>query len=830
MSHELNQNQSNEQSQQSPRYSLKNFEKKDISEYPYPNKEIESLCTDFVCNLFNINPKSYESYGQNNFGVRKISENKIELKSENSPKKYSIESSPISIHKNQEKENLNNNNINNNNKNNNSSKSESNYDESDKENNSYLSNTSRNIKIVSNNVNNISNDNMKNICKDFIEDIFAQENEKYTKFNKYGDELNKIGLSEININNNININNINNNINNKNDFKITPEKVKYLMEHKKDIIIIQKNWKTFYDVNRFKLLKYKTLIIQNFYRKYLIKKYNLPSNFYYNDKFLKMQTELYEETYKKNLNILFPSLFMDKSDLNEFASNMLEMANNPIHNPYDSGKIFLFAKILDFDMMIDTNECYETLWASIYDSIYTKCLQINDPIQLISLGSQHTICVTNKGKVYTFGWNNYGQCGVPINSTIVLKSELENNRLINVNKFNELDLKILNRIDGVKIPQIDEIILSNSITCGEDYTLIVDQEGKLWAFGLNLNGQLGLGHCEQIDKPSEVVIENNYSDNNNNKNSQKNSNMNSQNNINNSANKKNNNNNNIKKKLNLVKSAGYINFCTTEEGNIYMWPWGDQEGNVHYTPKKFYLSPLQEKEKVTSIACGNNFCLMLNNNGMVYSMGKSNKYGELGVGDFSPRYAPTPLQFFFLNKERINQISCGFKHSVAKSTTGRVYTWGCGCKGQLGQDNYNNMSIPGFVGFEDPFMKIIQVSAGFRSTFFLSENRKVYACGCNGTISMEKTPILFDIVDKVPEMSLEQNYSVVRINNTWCKSFSIFYATVADTTTMKLSPVRINNILNNLASKWVNDNINPPYIDTIENYFPVNIMKKPKKN
>ena len=837
MSHELNQNQSNEQSQQSPRYSLKNFEKKDISEYPYPNKEIESLCTNFVCNLFNINPKSYESYGQNNFGVRKISENKIELKSENSPKKYSIESSPISIHKNQEKENLNNNNINlnnninnNNNKNNNSSKSESNYDESDKENNSYLSNTPRNIKIVSNNVNNISNDNMKNICKDFIEDIFAQENEKYTKFNKYGDELNKIGLSDININNNININNINNNINNKNDFKITPEKVKYLMEHKKDIITIQKNWKTFYDVNRFKLLKYKTLIIQNFYRKYLIKKYNLPSNFYYNDKFLKMQTELYEETYKKNLNILFPSLFMDKSDLNEFASNMLEMANNPIHNPYDSGKIFLFAKILDFDMMIDTNECYETLWASIYDSIYTKCLQINDPIQLISLGSQHTICVTNKGKVYTFGWNNYGQCGVPINSTIVLKSELENNRLINVNKFNELDLKILNRIDGVKIPQIDEIILSNSITCGEDYTLIVDQEGKLWAFGLNLNGQLGLGHCEQIDKPSEVVIENNNSDNNNNKNSQKNSNMNSQNNINNSANKKNNNNNNIKKKLNLVKSAGYINFCTTDEGNIYMWPWGDKEGNVHYTPKKFYLSPLQEKEKVTSIACGNNFCLMLNNNGMVYSMGKSNKYGELGVGDFSPRYAPTPLQFFFLNKERINQISCGFKHSVAKSTTGRVYTWGCGCKGQLGQDNYNNMSIPGFVGFEDPFMKIIQVSAGFRSTFFLSENRKVYACGCNGTISMEKTPILFDIVDKVPEMSLEQNYSVVRINNTWCKSFSIFYATVADTTTMKLSPVRINNILNNLASKWVNDNINPPYIDTIENYFPVNIMKKPKKN
>ena len=804
---------SKQQSQQkTPRDSDKQLETFDVMNYVYKNKEIEEVCNNFVDTLFLVNPKSYESFGGNNFGKKNVVNvnNKKDLKSENSEKKYSLEGSPMQESKHEENKidkndsgslkeiniEKNYNNI-----------SKSNADgESDKENNSLSSNTKNNEK-------------MSNICKDFIDEIFSQENERYANGRNKGDELNIVGIIEHTKSKKSELSNTSNkktneqNKVNKNSFKITPEKVKYLMEHKKEIIKIQKNWKTYYDVNRFKLLKYKALIIQNFYRKYLIKKYNLPSNFYYNDKFLKMQTELYEDTYKKNLNILFPSLFMDKSDLNEFASNMLEMANNPVHSPYDSGKIFLFAKILDFDMMIDTNECYETLWASIYDSIYTRCLQNNDPIQLISLGSQHTICVTNKGKVYTFGWNNYGQCGVPINSTVVLKSELEDNRLININKFNELELRILNRIDGVKIPQIDEIILSSSITCGEDYTLIVDQEGKLWSFGLNLNGQLGLGHCDQIEKPTEVII-----DNDENKTIQKN--------INPNPSKTNVKKQNKKNRFNSVKSAGYINFCTTEEGSIYMWPWGDHEGNLHYSPKRFFLS--SPHEKVTSVACGNNFCLILNNNGMVYSMGKSNKYGELGVGDFNPRYGPTPIEFFYLNKERINQISCGFKHSVAKSSTGRVYTWGCGCKGQLGQDNYNNMSIPGFVGFEDPFMKIIQISAGFRSTFFLTENRKVYACGCNGTISMEKKPILFDIVDKVPEMSLEQNYSIVRINNTWCKSFSIFYATVADTTTMKCSPVKINNILNNLASKWNNDNINPPYIETIENFFPVNVMKKPK--
>ena len=778
---------------------VKNDSVKKIENYIFENKDVEKVCQDFLENIFNVNPKNDDPLRENLTKNRKISDtSNYQSSRNNSPNVQS--KAQFNSNSNFNSNQSSNKNLNTNRKN------------SEKENKSNLANSQNNL----NKKNSVSSSGRSIICKNFVEDLFSQDIP-----DEHGDELNIVEKTPKNTNEENQNQNIKENVNvdgnnniiekenqnsNKNiNFEMTPEQAKFLMEHKKEIITIQKNWKTYYDVNRFKLLKSKALILQQFYRKYLIKKYNLPSNFYYNDKFLKMQTELYEDTYKKNLSILFPSLFMDKSDLNEFAGNMLAMANNPVHSPYQPGQVYLFAKILDFDMMIDTNECYETLWASIYDSIYTRCLQNNDPIQLISLGSQHTVCVTNKGKIYTFGWNNYGQCGVPINSTVLLKNELDNNRLININKFNEIELRILNRVDGVKIPQIDEVIFSNSITCGEDYTLIVDKEGKLWSFGLNLNGQLGLGHCTQIDKPSEVEFEN---ENNQNQKNVKKS-------------KKN------KVKFNSVKSAGYINFCTTEEGEIYMWPWGDKQGNLHYNPNKFFLSSPQEK--VTSIACGNNFCLMLNSNGMVYSMGKSNKYGELGVGDFNPRYGPTPIDFFNLNLERINQISCGFKHCVAKSTTGRVYTWGCGCKGQLGQDNYNNMSIPGLVRFEDPFMKVIQVSAGFRCTFFLSENRKVFSCGCNGTISMEKTPILFDIVDKVPEMSLEQNYSVVRINNTWCKSFSIFYATVADSTTLKLSPVRISSILNNLSSKWINDNINPPYVETIENFFPINVMKKPKK-
>ena len=52
---------------------------------------------------------------------------------------------------------------------------------------------------------------------------------------------------------------------------------------------------------------------------------------------------------------------------------------------------------------------------------------------------------------------------------------------------------------------------------------------------------------------------------------------------------------------------------------------------------------------------------------------------------------------------------------------------------------------------------------------------------------MEKVPILFDTISKILEMSIESNYSVVRIMNSWCKSFSVFYATVADSSMVKFS-------------------------------------------
>jgi hypothetical protein len=431
---------------------------------------------------------------------------------------------------------------------------------------------------------------------------------------------------------------------------------------------IQAAWKSKRESNIINTLREKVFIIQRNFRKYLIKKYDLPENYFYNEKFFRVQQEKYERNLLENMRVLFPAVFNEELkqtlnvDNNPNMRNSIKqtensmnkgrrgsgtklpqtgpsnlLSNNLSHSAYEEGKIHLFSKILDIDLMVETDEIYESLWAKSFDKVYSQSIKNNNPVQLIALGNAHTVCLNNKGRLYSFGWNNFGQCGVPLNSTILAKYELESEYLVEMTEYNELKPKVLNKVDGIKQPQIEEIITARNIACGEDHTLILDDKGSIWAFGLNLSGQLGLGHRNVVEKPSKIKSLNKHF-------------------------------------ITGIKSEGDINFAMSDKGEAFMWPWSDKYGNLNAEPIKLPLSNLSEK--VTSISCGHNFVLLLNQSGMVYSMGRTNTYGQLGHGDSNPRYRPTLIEFFAINNERISQISCGYKHCVAKSVIGHAFTWG----------------------------------------------------------------------------------------------------------------------------------------------------------
>jgi alpha-tubulin suppressor-like RCC1 family protein len=449
------------------------------------------------------------------------------------------------------------------------------------------------------------------------------------------------------------------------------------------ILKIQGKWKSKRASRWIDVMREKVFIIQRNFRKLLIKKYDLPDNYFYNEVFLRKQLEIFEKNVMENMKVLFPAIFeseQDKSDTIEYPdeenkrdfskskinkqkfnrneeinlktqsklltdrsfvnSNLRNEINKTslVHNPYEDGKIHLFSNILDIDFMVETDEIYEKLWASSYQKIFTHCLNSNAPLQLMSLGTSHTVCLSNKGKAYSFGWNNFGQCGVPVKSTIISKKELEEETEEDKKKKAEFtvskNLKVINKIEGMKIPQIEELLIAKSVACGEDHTLLLDHEGEIWCFGINLNGQLGLGHKNLVEKPSKLTALS-------------------------------------KLKITTIKTEGEVNFAVSGFGDAYMWPWNDKN-KLRYDPLKISL----KNEKVSTVSCGNNFVLLLCQSGKIYSMGKTNNYGQLGLGDTHPRYRPTLIEFFVINQERVTQISCGYKHAGCKTSTGRVYTWG----------------------------------------------------------------------------------------------------------------------------------------------------------
>lgn len=149
-----------------------------------------------------------------------------------------------------------------------------------------------------------------------------------------------------------------------------------------------------------------------------------------------------------------------------------------------------------------------------------------------------------------------------------------------------------------------------------------------------MNGQLGLGHNNVIDKPEKMPK---FSNN----------------------------------KIKSVYSEGDISFIITEAGETFMWPVKNSSGSLSYSPRQ-----LNFNERISNIACGGCFALFLTVNGLVYSMGRNNSYGQLGHGDNVPRLKPTLIETFHLNSDRVAQISCGNKHCLAKTFTNKAYSWG----------------------------------------------------------------------------------------------------------------------------------------------------------
>jgi len=73
-----------------------------------------------------------------------------------------------------------------------------------------------------------------------------------------------------------------------------------------------------------------------------------------------------------------------------------------------------------------------------------------------------------------------------------------------------------------------------------------------------------------------------------------------------------------------------------------------------------------------------------------------------------------------------------------------------------------------------------------------------------------------------------QDFAIVKINCSWSKTMSISSMLIADlrAVNQESSHSKLSTTLKNLNTAWDPKDIMPPYIDTIANFFPANIMRK----
>lgn len=322
------------------------------------------------------------------------------------------------------------------------------------------------------------------------------------------------------------------------------------------------------------------------------------------------------------------------------------------------------------------------------------------------------------------------------------------------------------------------------ITCGDDHSLVLNHSGQVFGFGDNTKGQLGQGSYKELSNVVSIDLPS----------------------------------------CKQAVAVGTQNMCITTNNELYLWPFETVHGEKRSYPMKM-LSDYQVQE----VSVGYNFAMILATSGILFSLGCNNGNGQLGHGDTIPRSSPTMILSLKKQGEKVASVCCGYRHVIARSTLGKLYTWGNGSDGQLGTGAYEHEYTPKTLSLKNDRNKPIQITAGYRNTCIMMENRKILVAG---SISQIRTPIFVEanVQNKLPEFFRNQgDFAVVKVQSVWSRLIACILITIVDLRYMKSfqnTQSKMNNVLNTIAAKWTSRSIEPPFIESVAGFYPANLCKK----
>ncbi|XP_021912114.1 ultraviolet-B receptor UVR8 isoform X2 [Carica papaya] len=183
-----------------------------------------------------------------------------------------------------------------------------------------------------------------------------------------------------------------------------------------------------------------------------------------------------------------------------------------------------------------------------------------------------------------------------------------------------------------------------------------------------------------------------------------------------------------------IATGGTHTAAITESGELYTWGRdegdgrlglgpgrGPNEGGGLSIPSKVKALPVP----VVAVSCGGFFTMVLTKEGQLWNWGANSNY-ELGRGDKIGGWEPKPIRS--LEDVRIVQIASGGYHSLALTDEGTVLSWGHGGHGQLGLASIQNQKIPAVVeALADE--RVIYIACCGSSSAAITDKGKLYMWG-----------------------------------------------------------------------------------------------------
>jgi len=180
-----------------------------------------------------------------------------------------------------------------------------------------------------------------------------------------------------------------------------------------------------------------------------------------------------------------------------------------------------------------------------------------------------------------------------------------------------------------------------------------------------------------------------------------------------------------------VRAGCYSSVAVTSTGRVLTWGAAvyGQLGDGSTTPVDVPVrAGLPAGARVTSVRAGCDHVLALTSTGRIYAWGY-NADGEVGNGTTSFGQ-DTPVRVHMPAGSRVTAISAGCYHSLAVTSTGRVYAWGLNSDGELGDGSTASNALPVRVRFPAG-ARIATITAGCYHSLAISATGRIFAWGDN---------------------------------------------------------------------------------------------------